>query len=144
VSKSSVRHFYGSDPSQFADLRLPLGATPARHGGVPPRRLVGGPLCGADNLDRAAADLAERGRVAWNVEYRRLTLGGGYPSTLEDVATAIDHLATHGDVPLSQVVAIGTQRRRAPGSLGRRPQQAARRGTWRRDHGRDSPRDQSR
>ena len=45
-----------------------------------------GPKYGADNLDGVAADLAERGWVAWNVEYRRLELGGGYPFTLEDVA----------------------------------------------------------
>jgi acetyl esterase/lipase len=106
LSKSSVRHFYGSDPSQFADLHLPpaprrRGTVVLLHGGW------WGPLYGADNLDGAAADLAERGWVAWNVEYRRLTLGGGYPSTLEDVATAIDSLATLGDIAIDQVIAIG-------------------------------------
>jgi acetyl esterase/lipase len=45
--------------------------------------------------------------VAWNVEYRRLGLGGGYPSTLEDVAAAIDHLATIEEVAGDRVVAIG-------------------------------------
>ena len=53
-----------------------------------------GPRFGADILDKVAADLAERGWTTWNVEYRRLGIGGGYPSTLQDVAAAIDHLGT--------------------------------------------------
>jgi len=57
-------------------------------------------------------DLAERGRAAWNVEYRRLGRGsgGGWPATFEDVAAAIDHLAeirTDAALDLGRVVAIG-------------------------------------
>jgi acetyl esterase/lipase len=66
-----------------------------------------GPKYGADNLDSVAADLAGRGWAAWNIEYRRLGLGGGYPSTLEDVAAAIDYLATLEDISTGRVVAIG-------------------------------------
>ena len=103
---SAVRHSYGADPSQFAELHLPTGerrrgTVVLLHGGW------WGPQYGADNLDAVAADLAERGWVAWNVEYRRLELGGGYPATLEDVAAAIDHLATIDDVAVDRVVAIG-------------------------------------
>jgi acetyl esterase/lipase len=103
---SAIRHTYGADPSQFAELHLPTcerrrGTVVLLHGGW------WGPNHGADNLDGVAADLAERGWVAWNVEYRRLELGGGYPATLEDVATAIDHLATIEDVAVDRVVAIG-------------------------------------
>jgi len=103
---SPRRHFYGSDPSQFGDLYLPAkqrrpGTVVLFHGGW------WGPKYGADNLDAAAADLAERGWVVWNIEYRRLGLGGGYPSTLEDAAAAIDHLATLEDVDTERVVAIG-------------------------------------
>jgi acetyl esterase/lipase len=43
----------------------------------------------------------------WNIEYRRLGLGGGYPATLEDAATAVDYLATLGDVDIERVVAVG-------------------------------------
>ena len=92
-SEPPLRHFYGPDPSQYGDLRLPAG--PRRPGTV--ALLHGGwwgPKYGADNLDPAASDLAERGWVTWNIEYRRLGLGGGYPSTLEDTAAAIDYLAT--------------------------------------------------
>src|SRR3984957_15332979 len=100
------RHRYGSDPSQFADLHLPArrrrpGTVALLHGGW------WGPRFGADNLDAVAADLAGRGWVAWNIEYRRLGLGGGYPATLEDAAAAIDHLATLADVDAKRVVAVG-------------------------------------
>ena len=103
---SPVRHFYGSDPSQFGDLYLPAGQRRAGtvvllHGGW------WGAKYGADNLDAAAADLAERGWAVWNIEYRRLGLGGGYPATLADAATAIDYLATLEDVDTGRVVAIG-------------------------------------
>ncbi len=107
VSESSPRrHFYGPDRSQFADLRRPAG--PRRSGTV--ALLHGGwwgPRFGADNLDGVAADLAGRGWVTWNIEYRRLGLGGGYPSTLEDAAAAIDYLATLADVDTGHVVAVG-------------------------------------
>jgi alpha-beta hydrolase superfamily lysophospholipase len=46
-----------------------------------------------------AADLVRRGYAAWNIEYRRIgrRQGGGYPNTFDDVAAAIDHLASVGD-----------------------------------------------
>lgn len=103
---SPVRHFYGPDPSQFADLHRPAG--PRRPGTVV--LIHGGwwgPKYGADNLDPAAADLAARGWVVWNIEYRRLGLGGGYPATLADAATAIDYLAALEDIDTEPVVAIG-------------------------------------
>lgn len=107
VSETSpVRHFYGPDPSQFADLHLPAG--PRRPGTVV--LIHGGwwgPQYGAGNLDAVAADLAGRGWAAWNIEYRRLDLGGGYPSTLLDAAAAIDHLATLEDVNTERVVTVG-------------------------------------
>jgi acetyl esterase/lipase len=53
-----------------------------------------------------AADLAARGWTVWNLEYRRLGNGGGYPVTLEDVAAGIDHLAALG-VDGGRVVAVG-------------------------------------
>jgi dipeptidyl aminopeptidase/acylaminoacyl peptidase len=50
-----------------------------------------------------ARDLVARGWAVWNVEYRRLGGGGGWPATLEDVAAAIGALP----VPASRLVAIG-------------------------------------
>lgn len=99
-------HSYGSDPSQFGDLHLPAaqrrpGTVVLMHGGW------WGPKYGADNLDQAAADLADRGWVVWNIEYRRLELSGGYPATLQDAADAIDYLATLEEVNTERVVAVG-------------------------------------
>jgi acetyl esterase/lipase len=45
--------------------------------------------------------LAAHGFATWNVEYRRVSAGGGYPETLEDVAAACRDL-TDGDA-----VAVG-------------------------------------
>jgi acetyl esterase/lipase len=104
---SPRRHHYGADPSQFADLHLPTGnrrpgTVVLIHGGW------WGSRFGADNLDGAAADLAGRGWVTWNIEYRRLGIGGGYPATLEDAADAIDYLATLEESGTERkVVAIG-------------------------------------
>jgi acetyl esterase/lipase len=46
-----------------------------------------------------AGDLVRRGWATWNIEYRRLGNGGGWPATFEDVAAAVDHLSTL-DAPL--------------------------------------------
>ncbi len=55
-----------------------------------------------------ARDLAARGWAVWNVEYRRLGDGGGWPDTLVDVAAAIDALPdAPAELDLSRVVAIG-------------------------------------
>ena len=39
-----------------------------------------------------SADLARRGRAAWNIEYRRVGDGGGWPETFDDVGAAIEAL----------------------------------------------------
>ena len=100
------RHYYGSDPSQFADLHLPTtrrrsGIVVLLHGGW------WGAKFGADHLEGVAVDLSERGWAVWNVEYRRIGLGGGYPTTFDDVAAAIDYLATIPEVGSERVVAVG-------------------------------------
>ncbi len=79
---------------------------------------------GNDHLDKVAADLGDgSGWVTWNVEYRLLGIGGGYPSTLQDVAAAIDYLATLADVDTLYVVAVGHSAYGQPGNLGRGPGQ---------------------
>jgi acetyl esterase/lipase len=54
------------------------GSWQARYGRIAMRGLVG--------------DLLRRGWASWNIEYRRVGNGGGWPATFEDVAAAIDHL----------------------------------------------------
>jgi acetyl esterase/lipase len=100
-------HRYGPDRSQRAELHLPTGQGPhpvmvvihggswqARHGKIVMRGLVG--------------DLVRRGWAAWNIEYRRLGNGGGWPATFEDVAAAIDHLRQlDAPLDLTRVCVLG-------------------------------------
>lgn len=101
----SERVPYGPDAAQFGELYRPARATHPGvvvivHGGFWRARYdlsLGRPL---------AADLAAHGFTCWNVEYRRVAAGGGWPMTPDDVAAAIDHLAAL-DVDTSAVVAVG-------------------------------------
>ena len=43
----------------------------------------------------------------WNLEYRRLGGGGGWPTTFTDVATGIDHLNTFDTVDAADVRLVG-------------------------------------
>lgn len=100
------RHItYGSDPSQFGELSRP---TTAKHRGTV--IIVHGGFWRAQyglDLGRPlAADLVARGYTCWNLEYRRVGDGGGWPATFNDIAAGIDHLAGL-DVDTSATVAIG-------------------------------------
>ena len=101
-------HTYGSDhPSQVGELFLPSGSGPhpvaiVLHGGYWrahfDRSLMEG-LC---------IDLSAHGVAAWNLEYRRVGAGGGWPDTFLDVAAGVDHLAVvDAPLDLSRVVAVG-------------------------------------
>jgi acetyl esterase/lipase len=102
--RGHTEHRYGADPAQFGELWLPdrpaRGTVVIIHGGFWRARYglsLGRPL---------AADLAARGYAAWNLEYRRVAAGGGWPGTFEDVGAGIDLLSTL-PVDTSRVVAIG-------------------------------------
>ncbi|MCW2753808.1 MAG: alpha/beta hydrolase [Marmoricola sp.] len=62
---------------------------------------------GASLMDPIAGDLRTRGWATWNVEYRRVGAGGGYPRTLADVAAAIDTVPTLGVSGTGPVVTLG-------------------------------------
>ncbi len=100
---------YGDDPSQWGDLTRPSGTSRGVvvviHGGFWKAAYdasLGEPL---------AADLAERGWTAYNIEYRRVGDGtgggGGWPDTGDDVAAAIDRLRDVEGLDLSTVVTLG-------------------------------------
>jgi acetyl esterase/lipase len=97
---------YGPDPDQYAELYRPdgdpLGVAVVLHGGfwrAAYDASLGRPL---------ARDLAGRGWAAYNIEYRRVGKGGGWPTTLQDVADALDLLSDLDlDLDLRRVVAIG-------------------------------------
>lgn len=98
---------YGTEhPDQYAVLGLPEDREP--HGVVV--LLHGGFWLsgyGADLMEPMAADLRDRGLATWNVEYRRVGGGGGYPATFADVAAALDHLAEVPEVDGLPVSLVG-------------------------------------
>jgi acetyl esterase/lipase len=101
-------HRYGPDSSQRADLYLPRGSGPHPvmvliHGGSWNKRY------GKIVMRGLAGDLVRRGWAVWNIEYRRLDAGGGWPATFEDVALAIDQLAELHDprLDLERVTILG-------------------------------------
>jgi acetyl esterase/lipase len=106
-------HRYGSERSQRADLYLPrprhgTGRTGSHavmvliHGGSWRKRY------GRIVMRGLAGDLCRRGWAVWNIEYRRLGDGGGWPATFEDVAAAIDHLdSLDAPLDLDRVSVVG-------------------------------------
>jgi len=104
-----MRHRYGSHFHQFGDLLHlsdggPFPVAVLVHGGYWREQHT------LELSDDLARDLSRRGWAAWNVEFRRVgeVSGGGYPTTLQDVAAAIDFLSgLDAPLDLDRVVAIG-------------------------------------
>jgi acetyl esterase/lipase len=103
------RFYYGSQLPQFGDLRLPKGRGPhpvavVIHGGA------WGSSVSLHYTASLSAALTCAGVATWNIEYRRLGGGGGWPQTFQDVGAAADFLrdlATRFPLDLSRVVATG-------------------------------------
>lgn len=101
---------YGSDPSQFGDLRLPKGKGP--HAVVVV--IHGGCWYSEYDLNHLASfcdSLTRLGLATWNLEYRRIgNAGGGWPGTFEDVARGTDYLrvlARTYALDLKRVIVVG-------------------------------------
>jgi acetyl esterase/lipase len=99
--------WYGADALQFAALfrarsEKVRGVVVILHGGY--WRSEWG---SAKDTAPIALDLASRGYHAWNVEYRGVDAGGGWPDTFADVAAGIDLLATVPEVGLPPVIYLG-------------------------------------
>jgi len=101
---------YGPAPSQQGDLYLPVGPRPPVvcmfHGGFWRKPF------GRDQLIALAEDLTARGFAVWNCGYRRVgEPGGGWPGTLQDAESAIEHLAIIAagglDLDLHRVALVG-------------------------------------
>jgi acetyl esterase/lipase len=101
---------FGPAPDQFGELWLPK-----RQGQAPVVVFIHGgcwnaSLPGLELMDYAAEDLRQRGFAVWNIEYRRLGDGGGYPATFKDIAQGIDllrKLAGPHQLDLKHVVIVG-------------------------------------
>lgn len=100
---------YGSEPMQQAELTVPLLAKTR-----PVAILLHGGYwrVGFDRSEMAglASDLTRFGYAVWNIDYRRLGEGGGFPATFEDVAVAVDklaELASGRNLDLTRVIVIG-------------------------------------
>lgn len=86
-----MRERYGADPRQVGDWWLPRDPG---DGPLPTVVLVHGGFWREDYdlslQDAVAADLADRGWLVWNIDYRPSS--APWPATLDDVAAAHDHL----------------------------------------------------
>ena len=104
MTGSRRREQYGRLPRQCGEWWLP-----AAPGLRPTVVLVhGGYWRDAYDLtleDRVAYDLAARGFLVWNVDYRPSS--AGWPGTLEDVAAAYDHLTTSDKADPARISVVG-------------------------------------
>lgn len=105
------RAAYGTDSSQYGELRVPSGPGPHPvavliHGGC-----FKAAYASLRDLDAMGDALKELGIATWNIEYRRLgEPGGGWPGTYLDVGRAVDHLralAGQHALDLGRVVLVG-------------------------------------
>jgi acetyl esterase/lipase len=96
---------YGEHPEQCAALRIPPGPGPfpvaaLLHGGYWRARW------GFDLMDALAVDLARRGYLSWNIEYRRPDEYRWAATTL-DVFTAVQALIGKPEADPARVVLLG-------------------------------------
>ena len=102
---------YGTDSSQYGELRVPTGPGPHAvvvlvHGGC-----FKAAYAQASQLGQIGDALKAKGIATWNIEYRRLGQpGSGWPGTYLDVAHGVDHLraiASQHKLDLGRVVIVG-------------------------------------
>jgi acetyl esterase/lipase len=100
-----VREAYGPHPRQVGDWWLPDSAGER----LPTVVLVHGgfwrPAYDLGLEDEVAADLAGRGHLVWNVDYRPSS--EPWPATLTDAAAAHDHLRTSARADLARTAVVG-------------------------------------
>jgi len=100
---------YGPEASQFGHLYLPPG-----RGSRPVILVIHGGCWQAEYgllpMSALCSALAGEGLAVWNLEYRRLGDGGGWPATFHDVAAGADFLRTIAashELDLDRLVALG-------------------------------------
>lgn len=108
VNRAEVPHEtrrYGPHPDNVGDLRLPAsgiaGLAVLVHGGFWRQQYE------RDSTETLAVDLAKRGWATWNIEYRRLGAGGGWPGSGQDVKLALDYICRAPEVGAGPPAMIG-------------------------------------
>ncbi len=107
---ADARLSYGTDASQFGDIRIPKGPGPhplavVIHGGFWRAKY------GLEYMGHLCAAFAGLGLATWNIEYRRIgNPGGGWPNTFLDAAAGADYvreLAKKYPLDPKRVITIG-------------------------------------
>ena len=92
---------YGPHPDQVGDLRRgDDDLVVVVHGGVWRHEYE------RDTTESLAVDLSQRGCHTWNIEYRRIGRGGGWPASAHDVLMALDFIPQL-PVPARRVIVVG-------------------------------------
>lgn len=106
-----VPYPYGPGAIQVADLHLPASSPSGVRGVVV--TIHGGFWSSAYDRtleEPVVADLLAGGCAVWNLDYRSIGNGGGWPETFEDVAAGLDALlpvCEERDLPADRVVLVG-------------------------------------
>lgn len=110
--RAAIRHLANRLAMEFETVRYGPhedNVGDLRHGGGDLVVLVHGGLWlqehERDGTESLAVDMAERGYDSWNLEYRRLGSGGGWPASGHDVLTALDSIARF-ETPATRVVLV--------------------------------------
>lgn len=116
LARGPERIEYGDHPDAFGELWLPISDDGAAPDGAPVVVLVHGGFWrdgfSLELMDPLVPSLLDEGFAVWNIEYRRVGAGGGYPQTFVDAAAAIDQLADlperfDGVLDLGDVATVG-------------------------------------
>lgn len=111
--KPNYRLSYGKHPEQFGEFYFPKH--PPKSGDLYPTIILLHGGCwraqfGLSQLGQLCTALTSLGFVVWNLEFRRLGNGGGWPTTFTDVSQGVDFLTTIADkykLDLNKVTAMG-------------------------------------
>lgn len=110
--RAALRHLVNRRAIEFETVRYGPhhdNVGDLRHGGGDLVVLIHGGLWRQeherDGTESLAVDLTKRGYDTWNIEYRRLGTGGGWPASAHDVLTALDSIPQL-DVPADRVVLV--------------------------------------
>jgi 3-dehydroquinate dehydratase-2 len=96
---------YGPFRDQVGDFRKPSPSSSSLavlvHGGLWRDEWT------RDTMDGLAVALADEGYATWNLEYRRVGSGGGWPESFDDVATALSNAEEVTGIGASQTFVVG-------------------------------------